>query len=296
MRAACERAAHASTEFTPTPVTRSALHLVPQRIQLLEPALRHVDPALRRQPLDRREPRRELRVRLVERERRVHAGLAAQVHHREQQVAELRLERACARRAPARRAACARRRDRAARRAPRASSSSTFARRTRRHPASRSRRRRRDPAAGCARCSDGQIGRQPLVDRLSRFFAFIRSHGWRSPPSYRCGCRAFIFVMRPSATSSDVERAALLGDHRVKEHLQQQVAELLAQQRVVARRESRRRARALPRSDRAAATRASAPHPTRSARADRASARAYLQVLALSCIASSGPVSYPLFE
>ena len=42
--------------------------------------------------LDRLEPRLKLRVRLVERERRMHAGLPAQIHDRKQQIAQLRLE------------------------------------------------------------------------------------------------------------------------------------------------------------------------------------------------------------
>jgi alanine racemase len=51
-----------------------------------------VNSAFMRQTLDGAEPRRELGVGAVECERRMHCDLAAEVHHREEQVAELRFE------------------------------------------------------------------------------------------------------------------------------------------------------------------------------------------------------------
>ena len=84
-----------------------------------------------------------------------------------------------------------------------------------------------------ARCSAGRSTGSPST-MLSRFFAFISSHALALTSPYRCGCRAFIFVRKPSATSREVERTALFGDDGVEEHLEQQVAELFAQLRVVA--------------------------------------------------------------
>ena len=142
------------------------------------PAVPHVDPALARQALDRLKARGELHVRLVQRERRVHAELAAQVHHREEQVAQLRLERACVAATP-----CARRRRRRAPapRAPRPAPPRPSPP-ARRRPASRSRHRRRGPAGGTRGAATGRSAGSPST-MLSRFFAFIPSQLWRSPPS-----------------------------------------------------------------------------------------------------------------
>src|SRR5687768_3008693 len=56
------------------------LHLIPHSIQPREPGFAHVDSARRGEALDAGKSACELRVRGIERERRVHAGLAAEIH------------------------------------------------------------------------------------------------------------------------------------------------------------------------------------------------------------------------
>src|ERR1043166_6134950 len=68
------------------------LLLIPRPVERLQSGLGERDPEFLRPYLDAPEPPRELRVRLVQRHRRMDPRLAAQVHHREQQVANLPLE------------------------------------------------------------------------------------------------------------------------------------------------------------------------------------------------------------
>src|SRR5438270_477394 len=65
------------------------LHLVPQLVQLVERRAPPGDPAPFGEPLDRLEAAREFAVRLLERGARIDLELARQVHHCEQEIANL---------------------------------------------------------------------------------------------------------------------------------------------------------------------------------------------------------------
>src|SRR2546427_2641360 len=69
------------------------LHLVPQRVQLLQARPSDHESALVREPLQRLEPPAELVVRPRERALGIDAELARQVHDREQQIAEFGFNR-----------------------------------------------------------------------------------------------------------------------------------------------------------------------------------------------------------
>ena len=72
----------------PVPCSRfPAFHLIPNPIELLERRFTDNQPSLPGDPLDLRESSRELRVRPIERERRVNARLSAEIHDREEQIA-----------------------------------------------------------------------------------------------------------------------------------------------------------------------------------------------------------------
>jgi hypothetical protein len=72
----------------PVPGSRfPSFYLIPNPVQLLERRLTNNQPPLRSDPLDLREAPSELRVRPIERERRVNARLSTEIHDREQQIA-----------------------------------------------------------------------------------------------------------------------------------------------------------------------------------------------------------------
>ena len=69
---------------------------------------------------------------------------------------------------------------------------------------------------------------------LFRCLDFIRSHGSFAPSPYRCGCLPFILVIKALRHIGERECASLFRQHRMKEHLQQHVAQFLAHEFVLA--------------------------------------------------------------
>ena len=176
-----------------------ALHLVPQRVEHRDAGARRASmPRSRGERLDALEAARELVVRAVERERRVHAGPSAEIDARRRAGRPAR-----PRGARARVAALGDRRP-ALRRSSSRTSRQLFLHLVARAPRcrpSRSRRRRRAPAAGYARCSAGRAAGSPSAIDVARSTPSSPPTAARSPSPYRCGCRARIFVMSASATS-----------------------------------------------------------------------------------------------
>src|SRR6185312_1837721 len=68
------------------------LDLVPERVERGDARVADRDPALAGERFDRLESARELVGGTIERERGMHAGAAAEIDHREEQVAQLILE------------------------------------------------------------------------------------------------------------------------------------------------------------------------------------------------------------
>ena len=220
----------------------------------------------------------------------MHAGLAAQIHHREEQVAELALESRvlgssygtpCVELA------------RAA-----AISARPHATLLRLSGSARRTSGQSNPTPAARSCSRKRAVQRRQADRQSVDDARAASSPSSAPtarvaPSpYSCGWRAFIFATKPLRHVVHRERAALLGDDRVEEHLQQQVAELLAHCRVVA---GANRVVDLVASSirygRSDSCVCAASHSQR-ARRSRMSASVSSSD-GFACIASSGPVYYP---
>ena len=140
----------------------------------------------------------------------------------------------------------------------------------------------------------GEAGGQPLGDaRRARAISSSPTARAAAPVQVRMASGASCAI-NAAGTSRDVECAALLGDDGMEEHLQQQVAQVPRAAARPRRRGSRRPARALPRSDMGAASRASArASQSHRARRSRISASVIVNVVLYLASLPRGPIYYP---